>query len=462
MIPGTAPPEPARGEAVAKRARRAFRAEIVHLVDDPLAAGERAHEHWQDGLLVLADGKVERCGDARTLLAALPPDTEVVDYSGSLIVPGFIDAHVHYPQTDIVAAYGEKLLEWLTRYTFPIERRFDDPAYAREVADFFLAELLRNGTTTAAVFATVHPESVDAFFASAQALGARMIAGKVMMDRNCPPELCDTAERSYEDSSALIERWHRHGRLLYAVTPRFAPTSTERQLELAGRLLDEHDGLYLPSHVAENADEVKWVAELYPWSRSYLDVYDRFGLLRERALYAHCLHLDEADRARMGATGAAMVFCPTSNLFLGSGLFDLDAARRHRVAVAVGTDVGGGTSFSMLRTLDEAYKVAHLRHQRLSPFAALHLATLGGAKALRLDDRIGNFAPGKEADFVVLDVAATPLLARRMRFAATIDERLFALLILGDDRCVAAAYIMGERRHARDNHPAIRAEPLGR
>jgi guanine deaminase len=401
-------------------------------------------------LLVIVDGKVERCGDAHTLLATLASDVEIVDHSGKLIVPGFIDAHVHYPQTDVIAAYGEKLLEWLTRYTFPAERRFDDPAHAREVADFFLAELLRNGTTTAGVFATVHPASVDAFFDAAEALGARMIAGKVMMDRNCPPHLCDTAESSYEQSQALIERWHRRGRALYAVTPRFAPTSSERQLELAGRLLGEHDGLYLQSHLAENADEVKWVAELFPWSRSYLDVYDRYGLLRERALYAHCLHLDDADRVRMATTGAAMVFCPTSNLFLGSGLFDVDAARRHRVPVAVGTDVGGGTSFSMLRTLDEAYKVAHLLHQRLSPFAALHLATLGGARALHLDDRIGNFAAGKEADFVVLDPAATPLLARRMQSAGTIAEQLFALLMLGDDRCVAATYLMGERRHARD------------
>jgi len=430
--------------------RRAFRGEIVHLVNDPQVAGAAAHEHWRDGLLVLADGKVERCGDAQGLLSSLPAGTEVVDCSGKLIVPGFIDAHVHYPQTDIVAAYGEQLLEWLARYTYPTERRFADPAHAREVADFFLAELLRNGTTTAAVFATVHPQSVDAFFAAAQMLGARMIAGKVMMDRNCPPELCDTAERSYEESEALIARWHGRDRLLYAVTPRFAPTSSERQLALAGRLLDEHDGLYLQSHVAENADEVNWVAELFPWSRSYLDVYDRFGLVRERALYAHCLHLDTADRERMGATGAAMVFCPTSNLFLGSGLFDVDAARRHRVPVAVGTDIGGGTSFSMLRTLDEAYKIAHLLHHRMSPLAALYLATLGGARALRLDDRIGNFGVGKEADFVVLDPAPTPLLARRMQSATTIEERLFALIMLGDDRCVEATYLMGEERHARD------------
>ena len=429
--------------------RRAFRGEILHLVDDPATASASAHEHWPDGLLVIADGKVERCGDASTLLRG-GGALDVVDCRGKLIVPGFIDAHVHYPQTDVIAAYGEKLLEWLTRYTFPVERRFGDANHAREVADFFIAELLRNGTTTAAVFATVHPESVDAFFASAQAHGARMIAGKVMMDRNCPAELCDTAEGSYEDCKALIERWHGRDRLSYAVTPRFAPTSTERQLELAGRLLDEHEGLYLQSHVAENRDEVNWVAKLYPWSRSYLAVYDRFGLLRERAIYAHCLHLDEADRARMGATGAAMAFCPTSNLFLGSGLFDLEAARRHEVAVAIGTDVGGGTSFSMLRTLDEAYKVAHLLHQRLSPFAALYVATLGGARALRLDHCIGNFAVGKEADFVVLDLEATPLLERRMQSLSTVEERLFALIMLGDDRCLHETYLMGERRHERD------------
>src|SRR5437764_821224 len=429
--------------------RRALRAEIVHLVDDPVVAGDRAHEHWSDGLLVLADGKVESCGDAPALLATLPPNTEIIDYSGKLIVPGLIDAHVHYPQTDIVAAYGEKLLEWLTRYTFPTERRFDDPAYAREVADFFLAELLRNGTTTAAVFATVHPESVDAFFASAQALGARMIAAKVMMGRNCPPDLCDTAETSYEDSKALIERWHRCDRLLYAVTPRFAPTSTERQLELAGRLLDEHPGVYLQSHVAENKSEVAWVAELYPWSRSYLDVYDHFGLLRPRAVYAHCIHLDSTDRERMGETGAAMSFCPTSNLFLGSGLFDADAARRHRVRVGIGTDVGGGTSLSMLRTLDEAYKVAQLGGQRLSPLRAFYLATLGSARALYLDDRIGNFVAGQEGDFIVLDLAATPLMARRIASTADLVERLFVLIMLGDDRAIFATHIMGRRESAR-------------
>lgn len=437
---------------------QAFRGTLLHFLGDPDELGEGAHRLIDDGLLVLRDGTVVAAGDARALLPTLADSTPVVDYTGKLIVPGFVDTHVHYPQADIIAAYGEKLLEWLERYTFPTERRFADPAYARDVADFFLGELLRNGTTTAAVFATVHPQSVDAFFEATLALGARMIAGKVMMDRNCPEFLRDTAESSYEQSQALIEKWHGRDRLLYAVTPRFAPTSTERQLELAGRLLDEHPDVYLQSHVAESKDEVAWVAELFPWSRSYLDVYDRYGLVRERAVYAHCLHLDAADRDRMGATGAAMSFCPTSNLFLGSGLFDTDAARRHGVRVGIGTDVGGGTSFSMLRTLDEAYKVAHLLGHRLSPFKAFYFATLGGARALHLDDRIGNFAPGKEGDFVVLDLAATPLLERRMQHTSTLEERLFVLMMLGDDRCVVATHVMGARRHARRG-PGLESGP---
>jgi guanine deaminase len=395
---------------------------------------------------VLADGFVAAAGDARELLPTLPAGATITDHTGKLILPGFVDTHVHYPQTDIIAAHGEQLLEWLERYTFPAERRFGDPLHAREVADFFLAELLRNGTTAAMVFATVHPQSVDAFFEAARERGARMIAGKVMMDRNCPEFMRDTAQSSYDDSKALIARWHGMDRLLYAVTPRFAPTSTERQLELAGRLLDEHPGVYLQSHVAENLAEVAWAAELFPWSRSYLDVYDRFGLVRERAIYAHCIHLDDADRARMGASGAAMSFCPTSNQFLGSGLFDPDAARRHGVRVGFGTDVGGGTSFSMLRTQDEAYKVAQLGGHQMTPLSAFYHATLGGARSLYLDDRIGNFARGKEGDFIVLDPAATPLIERRMKHAPTLPERLFVWMMLGDDRAVAATYLMGVRQ----------------
>jgi guanine deaminase len=438
----TAPPAGAAGPI-------AYRGQLLHFVDDPAVAGERAHAWHEDGGLVVRGGVFEAAGEWRSLAPALPAGTQVVDCSGRLIVPGFVDAHVHYPQSDIIASYGEQLLEWLERYTFPTERRFGDPAHAREVASFFLDELLRNGTTTALVFATVHPASVDAIFEEARARGMCLAAGKVLMDRNCPEFLRDTAASGYEDSAALIERWHGRDRLLYAVTPRFAPTSTDLQLRLAGQLAAEHPGVLVQSHVAENMDEVRWVAELFPASRSYLDVYDRFGLLRRGAVYAHCIHLDAADRRRMAEAGAAMAFCATSNLFLGSGLFDLDAARAHRVGVGIGTDVGGGTSFSLLRTLAESYKVAQLARQRLSPLEAFYLATLGGARALGLDDRIGSFLPGRAADFVVLDPAATPLMARRMKRAEGLVDELFVLMMLGDDRAVEATFVAGEARWRR-------------
>ena len=398
---------------------------------------------------MVADGRVVSVGGYADLAATLPPRTPIEDLRGKWIVPGFVDTHIHYAQTDVIASPGEQLLTWLERYTFPEEGRFGDEAYARQVADFFLDELLRNGTTTAVVFPTVDKRSVDAFFAAADARRMRMIAGKVLMDRHCPEFLRDTPETGDRDSRELIARWHGRGRLGYAVTPRFAATSSERQLELAGRLCDEVEGLFVQSHVAENLDEVRWIAELFPDARSYLDVYDRFGLLRPRAVFAHCIHLDAADRARMAAAGAAMSFCPTSNLFLGSGLFDRAAARRHGVHVSLGTDVGGGTSFSMLRTLHEAYKVLQLAGQTLDVFDAFYLATLGGARSLALDSHIGNLTPGKEADFVVLDPAATPLLARRFGRARNLEEQLFVLMMLGDDRTVASTYVLGERAHAR-------------
>jgi guanine deaminase len=427
----------------------AFRGEFVDFVGDPATLGEAAHRHFADGLLVVRDGRVSALGPAAELLATLPSAATITDYRGKLILPGFVDTHVHYAQTDIIASYGAQLLEWLERYTFPAEARFDAEHHAREVAEFFLGELLRNGTTTAMVFATTHSNSVDAIFEAARARSMRLIAGKVLMDRNVPEAVRDTADSGYADSKALIARWHGRDRLLYAVTPRFAPTSTERQLELCGRLLDEHPDVFLQSHVAENRGEVAWVAELYPWSRSYLDVYDHYGLLRPRAVYAHCIHLDATDRQRMAASGAAMSFCATSNLFLGSGLFDVGAAHDAGVRVGIGTDVGGGTSLSMLRTLDESYKVCQLAGQTLSPLRAFYLATLGGAAALYLDDRIGSFAIGKEADFVVLDPAATPLLARRMARTTTLAEKLFAFMIMGDDRAVHATHVLGSPAHLR-------------
>lgn len=420
-----------------------FRARIAHLLDDPAVAGSSALEHFEDGLLVVQSGRVVACGPTERLLPTLPHAIPIEDHRGKLIVPGFIDTHVHFAQTDIIASHAGQLLEWLEQHALPAEARFDDPELARDTAEFFCDELLRNGTTTAMVFATVHTESVDALFNAALARNMRLIAGKVLMDRNCPEPLREAAPTGDARSRQLIERWHGRGRLSYAVTPRFAPTSTEQQLRLAGSLFREIPDLHLQSHVAENRAEVAWVNALFPDARSYLDVYDRYGLLGPRALFAHCIWLDDTDRRRMADTGTAMAFCPTSNLFLGSGLFDLERAHAAGARVALGTDVGAGTSLSMLQTLNEAFKVLKLQGQDLPPDHALYLATLGAARSLGLDGRIGSFASGCEADFVLLDPGAAPLLARRTRSAATLDEHLFALMMLGDERCVAATYLLG-------------------
>lgn len=429
----------------------AIRGSILHFLDDPARenTGKPAYEFHEDGLLVVEDGHITKVGSAPELLPALGRQASVVDCSGKLILPGFIDAHVHFVQTDIIGSHGERLLEWLEQYTFPAERAFADTTHAREVAEFFVTELLRNGTTTALVLGSVHPASVDAIFAAAATRGMRLIAGKVMMDRNCPEDLRDTAASSYADSKALIGRWHGQGRLQYAITPRFAPTSTPEQLAAAGRLAQEHPDVYVHTHVAENEEEMAWVAKLFPERRSYLDVYDHYRLIRRRTVLAHGIWLDDTDLGRIARTGAAVVHCPTCNLVMGSGLFDLRGAASAGIHVALGTDVGGGTSFSMLRVLDEAYKVAQLRHHSVSPLSAFYLATLGAARALDLDDRIGSFRPGREADFVVLDWAATPLLARRTAAARTLAERLFLLMTLGDDRVVARTYVMGRLNHER-------------
>lgn len=425
--------------------QQAFRASIFHCLSDPGPHADKAAvEHIDDGLLVVEDGIVVKTGLAADLLPELSDSTSIEDYSGKLIVPGLIDCHVHYSQVDIIASYGEQLLDWLNRYAYPAEMRFADEEHARSVADFFLDELLANGTTTAVVFATVFPQSVDAIFAAAEERDMRLIAGKVLMDEHCPEALRDDPESAYADSKVLIEKWHGKGRLGYAITPRFALTSSEEQLAAAGQLAAEYPDTWIHTHLAENQQEVDQIAEQFPWSRSYLDVYDHFGLLRERAMYAHCLHLDETDRSIMASKGAAGAFCPTSNLFLGSGLFDLDAMTDAGVRVGLATDVGGGTSLSMLRTMSEAYKILHLQGQSLPASRALYLATLGAAEALYLDDAIGNFEPGKEADFIVLDTAASRITARRAASAESLDELLFALIFLGDDRNVDATYVMGQ------------------
>lgn len=429
----------------------AYRASIFHFLSDPGTANDlSATEYFEDGILLVDKGFVAQLGPADKLLKELPNEIPLVDYSGKLIIPGLIDAHIHYPQTDMIASYGEQLLEWLNKYTFPTEGKFEDQDYADDVAMFFIDELLRNGTTTALVLATVHPGSVNAIFEASRARNMRMLAGKVMMDRNAPDYLLDTPESAYQDSKTLLEKWHKVDRLLYAITPRFAPTSTDEQLQQAANLANEYPDAYVHTHVAENKKEVQWVAQLFPWSRSYLDVYDHFGLLRERSVYAHCIHLDEQDRKRMAQTGAAAAFCPTSNTFLGSGLFNCVGAREQDIRVAVATDVGAGTSFGMLQTLSEAYKVQQLNGHSLSPFRALFLATLGNAQALYLDDRIGNFLPGKEADFIVLDDKATPLIKRRMAFTNEIEEKIFVFIMLGDDRVINATYILGECAYVAD------------
>jgi guanine deaminase len=426
--------------------RKAFRASIFHCLADPGETDDAgASEYFEDGLLIVEDGRVVEAGPASTLLESLSADIRVEDLSGKLVVPGFIDCHVHYPQIDIIASYGEQLLDWLNRYAFPGEMRFADEQYARDVAEFFVDELVSNGTTTALVFATVHAHSADAVFEAAAAKGMRLIAGKVLMDANCPAELSDDPETAYSDSKLLIERWHGKGRLGYAITPRFALTSSEAQLEAAGRLAAEYPDVWVHTHLAENHDEVRRIAELFPWSDNYLDVYDRFGLLRERSVFAHCLHLQESECSLMAEKGGAAAHCPTSNMFLGSGLFDLRRLREASIRVGLGTDVGGGTSLSLLKTMREAYKVLHMQQQPLPPGRAIYLATLGAAEALYLDDRIGNFAAGKEADFVVLDPAGTAVSAHRTSRTASISELLFALIVLGDDRNIAATYLQGQR-----------------
>jgi len=426
----------------------AFRASILHFLADP--GDHDAAASWQyldDGLLLVDDGRVVDLGPAAQLLSGLAADCAVTAFPGRLLMPGFVDTHIHYVQTDVIASPGRGLLDWLNDYTFPAEQRFADRLHATEVADFFLDELLRNGTTTAMVYGSVHRASVVAFFEAAARRNMRMIAGKALMDRNCPTALQDTAALAYRDSSALIEQWNGYARLNYAITPRFAITSSEAQLDAIARLAREHPDVHIQTHVAENRTEIEWVRREFPRARSYLDVYDHYGLLRDGAVYGHCIHLDQADRRRMAASGASAAFCPSSNLFLGSGLFDIAAADAAGFKFGIATDVGGGTSFSMLRTLGEAYKVTQLLGQRLSPLRAFYLATLGGARALHLDQRIGNFETGKEADFIVLDLQATALMARRNATARNISETLFTLMTLGDDRNITATWILGKALH---------------
>ncbi len=427
---------------------RIIRGRILSFADDPATAGPSARRYIEDGAIRVAGGRVAEVGEARDLLARAPADAVVDDHRGALVMPGLIDVHIHYPQTQVIASYGAQLLDWLHNYTFVEEQRFADPAHCARVADFFLAELFRNGTTTALVYGAVYPQSADVFFAAAEQAGARMIAGKVMLDRNAPKALLDTAQASYDESRALIEKWHGRGRLAYAVTPRFAVTSTAAQLDAAGALVREFPDVYMQTHVDENADEIEFVGRLFPEARDYLDVYARAGLLGPRSVFGHCIHMTGDEVAAMAESRSVAAFCPTSNLFLGSGLFDRARLVDAGVRIGLATDVGGGTSYSMLRTASEGYKVLQLNGQSWPAGEAFYQMTLGNARALSLDPAIGSIEPGKDADLVVLDARATPAMAHRMERAASLDEELFVLMLLGDDRAVRQTYVAGAPRKA--------------
>jgi guanine deaminase len=432
--------------------RRAVRGRLVWFEDDPAEVGAEAVRDIEDGLIIIEGGRIAEVGAWSDVRSRLYPDVRLDEHPGCLVMPGFIDTHIHYPQVQVIASYGAQLLEWLRKYTFVEEQKFADASHAAVHAQFFLEELLRSGTTTAVVYCTVHPESVEALFTEARTRRLRMIGGKILMDRNAPPGLRDTAEQGYRETKALIDGWHGADRLGYAITPRFAITSTDAQLAAAGTLVREHPECWLQTHLSENENEIATTLDLFPWARDYTDVYDRFGLLGPRSLFGHCIHLSERELARLSETGSVAAFCPTSNLFIGSGLFDMAKLRAatRPVRVSLATDVGGGTSYSMLRTAAEAYKVLQLRGQNLPAFDAFYLNTLGNARALGIENCVGRIRTGIEADLVVLDPRATPAMAHRM---LTIDgdlaATLFVLMTIGDDRAVQATYVMGKPAFSR-------------
>ena len=409
---------------------------------DPFIEGPAAARHDRRGGVLIEDGRIAAVGPADTLRTA-HPQAQIRDYGDGLISAGFVDCHMHYPQTGIIASWGKRLVDWLESYTFPEEMRFDDARHARRIAALSLDLALANGTTTLCSYATSHPESVDAFFAEAEARGLRALAGKTCMDRNAPAALCDTPARAHDESQALIERWHGRGRLSYVITPRFAPTSTPAQLEALGALWKAHPDCPMQTHLSEQTDEVEWVAGLFPQARDYLDVYEGFGLIGPGAVFGHAIHLTPRERARLAESGAGVAHCPTSNSFIGSGLCDVDGLKRAGVPVGLATDTGGGSSFSMLRTMAAAYEIGQLRGTALHPAQLWWLATRGAAGVLGLEDRIGDLRPGCEADLVVLDLKATPAIAQRAARAEDFWEALFPTIMMGDDRCIREVRVAG-------------------
>lgn len=426
---------------------RAIRGPALTFTGDPFEKGiDDTMVYESDAIVAVGDGRITHFGPARKIAPELPAGIEIRNYGpDALISAGFLDSHVHFPQMPMIAAFGGQLLNWLDRYTYPTERKFADKAFATSVAKVFLEECVRNGITTSCVYCTVFPQSVDALFEEAERLGLRIAAGKVMMNRNAPDYLLDTTQGSYDDSRALIDRWHGKGRLMYAITPRFAPTSTPDQLDAAGKLCREFPDCYLQTHVSESRSEIAWVRELFPERKGYLDVYDHSGLCRPRAVFGHGIHLTDDELDRMHRTGSAISHCPTSNFFLGGGYLDVFRAKdgKRPVRVGLGTDLGAGTSFSIMLTLNEAYKAAQLNDNTLTAAHACYLATRGTAHAMYIDDKVGSIAPGMEADLVVLDMRSTPIIDYRMQFVEDIHEALFVQMTLGDDRAVQATYVAG-------------------
>jgi guanine deaminase len=420
-----------------------LRGRVLTFVDEPQGRDDASsYRYIEDGAVVIGgDGRILMIGEYKPDAAA---HHRVIDHRPNLILPGFIDPHIHFPQMQVIASYAANLLEWLNTYTFVEEQKFADEGHATRIASAFFDELIRHGTTTAAAYCSVHPQSLDAFFGEAAKRDMLMVGGKVMMDRNAPEALRDTPQRGYVESKAGIEKWHGRGRALYAITPRFAITSSHEQLEMAEALAREFPDLHIQTHVDENLAEVQFARELYPNLPDYLGIYERYHLLGPKTLLGHCIHLTHRECEVLTETQSVAVWCPTSNLFIGSGLFDHDRLREHGARIAVATDVGGGTSYSMLRTLDEGYKVLQLRQQRLDPLRSFYMMTLGNARAMSLDDRIGSLQHGRDADLVVLDSRATPQMALRMEAVDTLANELFLLQTCGDDRAVVETYVMGK------------------
>lgn len=424
--------------------QRLIRGRVLSFISEPQDITDTAsYVYHEDGAVLTENGLIKAIGDYARVVEQAAADAVVTDHRPHLILPGFIDTHIHFPQSQVVASYAAELLDWLNDYTFIEEQKYADEQFGEHIAERFIDELLRHGTTTVAAYGSVHPQSVDAFFRASERRNMRNIAGKVMMDRNAPAALCDTAQSGYDDTKALITRWHGKGRLDYAITPRFAITSTPEQLEASQALVREYPDCYVQTHLSENHAEIEFTCSLYPDAPDYTGIYENYGLLGRKTLLGHSIHLSGREVGVLAETGSVAVFCPTSNLFLGSGLFDRDGLRDAGVRIGVATDIGGGTSWSMLRTLDEGYKVLQLRGQRLNPLSSFYLMTLGNAQALSMEDKIGTLEAGTEADMVVLDSRATTAMRLRMDAGSNLAQELFLLQTLGDDRAIVETYVAG-------------------